>query len=209
MTTAGAASVAAVTGVVTVGGYADSVTGRYGPLRPVVVTTSVIEGDRTLTPRVIKRSTQLRRIPSRFVPAGTLADSSGAIGLESVADLPPGSYLASGLLRPPDRPVRPASRAVSRGLRPVEVTVHGAGAIPPQGGRFEVLVTPLDDRSGTGRTRVVTRSAAMIGRASPASPEAGSTSTTVTLAVPRRHAIRLIDAEARGERLTLLAVDRR
>ena len=40
LVTAGAASIAAMTGAITVAGYTDSVSGRFGSLRPVVVTTA-------------------------------------------------------------------------------------------------------------------------------------------------------------------------
>lgn len=204
--TAGAASIAAITGAVTVVGYTDSVSGRFGSLRPVVVTTSAIERGRALTSQVAQRSLQVRRIPSRFVPAGTLTDPSGALGLVSSVDLPPGTYLSAGILRPPGKQT-PRARPYA-GLHPVEVTVQGAGAISPEGGRFDVLVTPLSDR-GPGGTRVVTRSAVVVGTSPMDESGSGSPSARVTLAVRRADAIRLIDAEARGERLTLLAVGKR
>lgn len=208
LATAGAASAAAVTGAVTLVGYTDSVSGRFGSLRPVVVTTAPIERGEPLTRTVMAESSEVRRIPSRFVPAGTLNDPSAAFGLLSAVDLPRGSYISVGVLRPPGRRTRSGPRPLS-GLHPVEVTVHGAGAIPPGGGRFDVLVTPLDGRGRTGRTRVVSRSAAMIGRSPVDSSTPDQTSTRVTLAVDRNQAIRLIDAEARGERLTLLAAGAR
>jgi Flp pilus assembly protein CpaB len=206
LATAGAASVAAITGAVTVIGYTDSVSDQFGSLRPVVVATTTIERGGPLTSQIVQRSMEVRRIPSRFVPAGTLTDRSGAIGLEAAVDLPSGTYISSVLLRPPGsvgRRPRPAARP---GLHPVEVTVQGAGAIPPGGGRFDVLVTPLDDRGETRRTRVVSRSATIVTRFPVDRSGPGAITARVTLAVPRKQAIRLIDAEARGERLTLLAV---
>lgn len=205
--TAGAASVAAITGAITVAGYTDSLAGRFGPLRPVVVATAPIEAGRVITRATVGRSMETRRIPSRFVPAGALSVRDGAIGLESVIDLPPGAYITSGLLRPPseaDRRHRERSTA-SSGLHQVEVTIQGAGAITPGSDRFEVLVTPLGDRGGPGRTRVVSRSAMIVSRTAIDTSGADTTSARVTLAVPRRQAIRLIDAEAGGERMTLLA----
>lgn len=209
--TAGAASVAALTGAIAVVGYTESVDGRFGPLRPVVVTTAPIEAGRTLSSGAVRRSMQIRRIPSRFVPVGALTDRSGAVGLEAVTDLPPGAYIAYGLLRPP---VATSRRDRSRsgappGLHPVEVTIQGAGAIARNGGRFDVLVTPLDGRGGAIRTRVVSRSATILARTQADPSRSGATTARVTLAVPRRQAIRLIDAEARGERMTLLAVNGR
>lgn len=203
LATAGAAAVAALTGTVMVTGYTQSVTDRFGSLRPVVVTTEPIKEGERLGPEILRASTEVRRIPSRFVPSGALSFPSGAIGLEAAIGLPPGAYLASAMLRPPGRP-EPGSRVRSTaGLHPVEVTVQGAGAIPARGGRFDVLVTPLGD-GRVGRTRVVSRSAAIVSR-SPGDPsETGTTSARVTLAVSRSQAISLIDAEARGERLTLL-----
>lgn len=204
--TAGAASLAAITGAVTIFGYTDSVSGRFGSLRPVVVTTAAIERGRALTSRMLARSVQVRRIPSRFVPAGTLSDPSGAAGLSPSVDLPPGTYLSAGFLRPPGKRESRIRRSRS-GLNPVEVTVQGAGAIPPQGGLFDVLLTPLDGRGRPRRTRVVSRSASVVGTIPNDDP--ASTSARVTLAVDRGDAMRLIDAEARGERLTLLAAGRK
>ena len=205
--TVGAACAAAVTGVISAVGYTDSVSGRFGAMRPAVVTTAPIDGGEAFTAGTVRRSTEVRRIPTRFLPIGTLSERSGAIGLEPVIDLPPGSYLASGFLRPPGRKKGRSGRPVMAGLHPVEVTVQGAGAIPPGAGRFDVLLTPVSLPGRKGRTRIVARSARIVARtASDASPTGGGP-VKVTLAVPRSEAVRLIDAEARGERLTLLAVD--
>ena len=206
LATAGAASVAAITGAVTVIGYTDSVSDQFGSLRPVVVATTTIERGGALTSQIVQRSMEVRRIPSRFVPAGTLTDRSGAIGLEAAVDLPSGTYISSVLLRPPGSVGRRPLPVARPGLHPVEVTVQGAGTIPPGGGRFDVLVTPLDDRGETRRTRVVSRSATIVTRFPVDRSGPGAITARVTLAVPRKQAIRLIDAEARGERLTLLAV---
>lgn len=203
---AGAAMLAALVAALSVTGYTDAVDERFGPLRPVLVTTAPIEAGRELTPKVIRASTQIRRIPSRFVPAGTLTGTASAIGLQAVAGVPPGAYLASGMLRAPGSARNRSGGRPFAGLHPVEVTVQGAGAIESGRGRFEVLVTPIGGRGGTGRTRVISRSAAILSRGPVGESEAGSTSASVTLAVSRREAIRLIDAEAGGERLTLLPV---
>jgi hypothetical protein len=205
MLTAGAACVAAITGVITAVGYTDSVSGQFGAMRPAVVTTAPIDGGQVFTAGTVRQSTEVRRIPTRFLPIGTLSERAGAIGLEPVVDLPPGSYLASGFLRLPGREKGRSGRAVMAGLHPVEVTVQGAGAIPPGGGRFDVLLTPVGIPGRKGRTRLVARSAPIVTRAVPDTPTSGGGPVKVTLAVPRSEAVRLIDAEARGERLTLLA----
>ena len=206
LVTAGAASIAAMTGAITVAGYTDSVSGRFGSLRPVVVTTASIEGGRKITPREVAGSMQIRRIPSRFAPAGVLTDPSGAIGLQAVTDVPAGAYLSSHLIAPPGRTGATGRSRPMRGLHRVEVTVEGAGAIVPQVRRFDVLLTPLDDRGGFGPTRVAARSAVVIARAPV--EQADPSSARVTLGVSRRQAVDLIDAEARGARLTLLATKR-
>ncbi len=186
-----------------VGGYSSSVAESYGELRPVVVLTRSLPAGQRISPKVATGSLEVRRVPVRFAPAGALGGPGQAVGLETVAGLPAGSYLTDTGLRAPgsDRPKRPP---VARGRHPVELSVAGAGAVNG-GGRVDVLVTSEGER-GEGRTRVAARRVPLIEIGPSGQSEAGPGLTRVTLALTRRQAIRLIDAESFARRITVLPV---
>lgn len=108
-------------------GYGSSVARGYGPLRPVVVLAQNLEAGEPIGPSEIA-ALAVRRIPSRFVPPGTLAAPEEALGLAPVAAMPAGSYMLAAQLRPP-RPRGPGGAGLGGGRRPVEVSVSGAEAL--------------------------------------------------------------------------------
>lgn len=197
------AVVAGLAGVAVAGDYSETASRRFGPLRPVVVMTGPVPSGAVLENDRIRRSTEVRRIPVRFAPAGAFTTQADVIGLRARIDLAPGSYLTAAMVGP--REVRGQRRAgPPKGVVPVEVSVHGAGALPGRGRRVDVLVSAPDAVGGDPDTTVVARSALLLALA-PASevgtePGAGR----VTLGLGRQAAIRLVDAEAAGRRITLI-----
>jgi len=198
----GAAVVAAGLGIALVSGYSASVTETYGQLRSVVVVTRTVEAGELVSPKLLATRTEVRQVPARFVPAGSISRSSLALGYEVVGGLAAGSYLTRGALRRPgsDKPDRPR---VGRGRVPVELTVSGAGVISGAGRIVDVLVTDEGRIGGRGKTRVAARRVPLIAVSGP-DPDSGAGLSKVVLGLTRRQAIELIDAESFARRLTIL-----
>jgi pilus assembly protein CpaB len=198
------------------GGYREDIQSELGPLRPVVVATARIPAGHAIAAKDAENLLEVRRIPERFAPVGALAIPQQAAGRAPATAIPAGSYVLAGQLREPsrghhhDRPAR-----LGPGRRPVEISVTGAEALgagggDPIGARVDVIVTTEPGPGGgRGRTYVAASGVRLLDLADSAdgggSDYAGSTSSswTATLALTRRQALRLIQAEnfARGVRL--------
>ncbi len=204
-----AAVVAGGLGVALVSGYSRSVSEGYGRLRPVVVVSGTLAGGRTLTGELIRRQTEVRQVPARFVPAGALTDPGTAVGFETVVPMARGSYVTTGDLRRP-RGERSREPRIGRGRIPVELNVSGATALSRAGssagaaGKVDVLVTRDGPIGGSGSTRLAARRVPLIeiGGQGPGARDAGL--SRVILGLTRSQAIELIDAEAFARRLTVI-----
>jgi len=208
LVTAGLAAVVGLTGMSAVRGYSDTVSRQFGPLEPVLVTTGSLDAGTVLDPRRVERSMERRRIPARFAPTDPLELPSAAIGLETRVDLPAGSYVTSAVLGPPagDGAGRGSAAA---GMVPVEVSVHGVGALPGRGRRVDVLVSDRDGLGAAAGTKVAARSAILLDLS--VDQEVGTQPGTgrVTLGLSRRAAVGLVDADAAGKRITVIPVPAR
>jgi Flp pilus assembly protein CpaB len=211
---AAAALVCAALSAGLAGGYRSDVAAQLGPLRPVVVARQPLPAGRVLTPETLARATEVRRIPSRFAPAGTIAASSQAVGLAPAAPIAPGSYISSAQLEAPAAGRTSHEHWLDSGRRPVEITVTAAGALtaqPRRGRRVDVVVTTEPGPGGgSGRTYVAAEGVELLdlrsgGGTPPADALPGSPAETwvATLALTRPQALRLIQAEsfARAVRL--------
>jgi Flp pilus assembly protein CpaB len=203
----GAALLAAVGAAAIADGYGNSVARGYGALRPVVVAARALPAGHEIDPEAAAGALQVRRVPARFVPPGTLAAAAEAIGLVPRASFPAGSYLLAGQLRPPGSGRRPG-RILARGRRPVEIEVGGAGALlagagSPVGSRVDVVVTDEPSDSGRGRTYVAAAAVPLLGLEPSAEP-GGEATSAATLGLTRPQALRLIAAESFARRVTIL-----
>lgn len=196
-----AAAVAAMLAVNLVGGYSSSVAETYGPLRPVVVLTRPLVPGQLISAKVVGSSFEIRQVPARFVPATAIEEPSLALGLEVVAPLPSGSYLTAAGLQPP-KPKRSSRLSAGKGRHAVEISVAGAGAISGTG-KVDVLVTTDNDRGG-GKTVIAARGVPLLGVGPGGQSDFGPGLTEVTLALTRRQAIRLVDAQSFARRITVL-----
>lgn len=189
--------------VTLVGGYSSSVAESYGELRPVVVLTRGLPPGQRISPRVAASSLESRQVPARFAPAGAFGNPSEAIGLETVSALPPGSYVTESGLRRPVNERRKRPPAI-KGRHLVELSVAGAGAVNGAG-KVDVLISTEGDRGG-GRTMVAARRVPLVEIGQSGQSETGPGLTQVTVALTRRQAIRLIDAQSFARRITVLPV---
>jgi Flp pilus assembly protein CpaB len=189
-------------------GYGDSVASGYGVLRPVAVAATEIPAGRAIVAADLTRLLASRRVPARFVPVGALRGPAEAVGLVPTADLPVGSYLLAGQLRPPGSQQRRRPR-FGRGRHPVEILVSGATALLAAGplgerSRVDVVVTTEPAGSGPGRTYVAAAAVPLLALAAGGEGQAAGEASAATLALTRDQALRLIAAQSFARRITLL-----
>jgi len=148
-------------------------------------------------------------VPDRFAPPGALAVPGDALGRIPGAIIPAGSYvLAAQLQLPEPEPSPPAG--LGGGRRPVQITVTGAEALlaaggPPQGSRVDVVVTTEPQGPGPGRTYVAASDVRLISLQRAADSGPGPIGGwNATLALSRRQALQLIEAENFARQVRLL-----
>lgn len=188
--------------------YGSRVASGYGPLRQVVVATQSFEAGGALRPVDVSGGLDVRRVPARFVPAGTLRDPREALGLEPTVALEPGSYLVASQLRT-RRSRSDSTDALGSGRRPVEITVSGAEALLATGAagvgtKVDVVVTTEPSGSGPGRTYVAAAAVPLLALGPGADGPGPGGAAAATLALTKRQALRLIAAESFARKLTLL-----
>jgi Flp pilus assembly protein CpaB len=198
------------------GGYRTDLQSELGPLRPAVIARAPIPPRRALRTSDADRLLEVRRMPSRFVPAGALWAPEQAIGRAPAARIPAGAYLLAAQLRAPrKRHHRPRPR-LSGGREPVQISVTGAEALAangrdPQGTRVDVVVTTEPGPGGgNGRTYVAADGVELLalseGTDAASIDLAGPSAATsvATLALTRSEALRLIHAENFARQVLLI-----
>src|SRR4029077_5554894 len=96
-----AALVAPILGAMVAGRYRSRVEARYGPLRPVVVSTSELPAGQPIDAGRAGSGLAVRGVPSGFIPPGALVDSAAAPGRAPSATIPAGAYLLGAQLAVP------------------------------------------------------------------------------------------------------------
>jgi Flp pilus assembly protein CpaB len=199
-----AALICAALAATVAGRYRSRIEARYGPLRPVLVATTELPAGRLI--RVDQAgSLSVRRVPASFIPPGALTRSADAVGRVPGATVPAGSYILAVQLAVP-RPDAPRALGVGAGLRPVEVTVAGAGALTvgestPEGSRVDVVISRQAGLGRTASAHVAATGVKLLALRSPAGP---GEPWTATLAVTEQQALALIGAQSAGREIRLL-----
>ncbi len=200
-------------------GYRSDVASQLGPLRPVLVAVRALPAREPLSPAATRSALEVRRVPARFVPPGSLASPGQAVGQEPTATIPAGGYVLAGQLRPPGeaRPSRSGPR-LGHGRSPVEVAVTGAAALAASGddatgSRVDVVVTTEPTgASAVGRTYVVAAGVRLLAlrqsegtdTGAPAGSPIGTGGWSATLALERSQALKLIQAESFARAIRLI-----
>ena len=200
-----AALVCAVLAAMVAGRYRSRVEARYGPLRPVVVSTAELPAGQTIDAGRASSGLAVRRVPSSFVPPGALVDPADALGREPNATIPSGAYVLGAQLAVP-RTHAPSAPGVEDGLRPVEVSVAGAEALTvgngsPEGSRVDVVVSRQAGLGRSANARIAATGVRMLALQSPPGPGEG---WSATLAVTEQQALSLIGAQSAGREIRLL-----
>lgn len=199
------------------GGYRTDLESQLGPLRPAVVARESIPPRRPLGPGDADRLLEVRRMPSRFVPAGALSAPEQAIGRAPAARIPAGAYLLAPQLRAPRaRHRHHRGPRLAGGREPVQISVTGAETFAatgqdPRGTRVDVVVTTEPGPGGgSGRTYVAAENVELLALsqagddASIDLPGPSAATSTATLALTRSQALRLIHAENFARQVLLI-----
>jgi Flp pilus assembly protein CpaB len=200
-----AALLAAVAAAAVADGYGERVVAGYGELRPVLIASADLRAGEEIDPRAATEKLEVRRVPVRFAPPGTLAAPTQALGLAPSVPVPAGSYLLASQLRSPQD--APGGAVLGGGRRPVEIVVSGAGAlsalgVQPVGSRVDVVVTTEPESSGSGRTYVAASAVPLLGLGP--GGEGGAGEATATLGLTRAQALQLIAAQSFARRVTVI-----
>ncbi|MDQ2675720.1 MAG: hypothetical protein M3Y34_02840, partial [Actinomycetota bacterium] len=151
---------------------------------------------------------EVRRVPEAFVPVDALGAPEEGLSRRLATHLPAGSYVTASAFK---AATAPRAGGPPRGTTAVEVTVTGAGALAasrtdPGDGVDVVVSGDSAPGPGAGRTYVAASDVPLLGLEE-ARAETGVAGERwiATLALTRRHALRLIRAETSGAQIRLLA----
>jgi Flp pilus assembly protein CpaB len=200
-----AALICAVLAAMVAGRYRSRVEARYGPLRPVVVSTAELPAGQPIDAARAGSGLAVRRVPASFVPPGALVDPADALGRAPSATIPSGAYVLGAQLAVP-RAAAPRAPGVEDGLRPVEVSVAGAEALTvgdgsPEGSRVDVVVSRQAGLGRSASARIAATGVRLLALQSPPGPGEG---WSATLAVTEQQALSLIGAQSAGREIRLL-----
>jgi Flp pilus assembly protein CpaB len=200
-----AAIVCALLATMVAGRYRSRIDARYGPLRPVVVSTVELAAGQAIDVQRAGSDLAVRRVPASFIPPGALVHAADALGRAPAATIPSGSYVLDAQLAVPG-PAKSRTPGVGGGLRPVQVSVAGAEALTvggedPAGRRVDVVVSRQAGLGRAARAGIAATAVRLLALQSPAGPgEAWS----ATLAVTENQALALIAAQSGGREIRLL-----
>jgi Flp pilus assembly protein CpaB len=200
-----AALVCALLAAMVAARYRSRVEARYGPLRPVVVSTAELPAGEPIAPERVASALAVRRVPASFVPPGALVHPADALGRAPGVVIPSGSYVLDAQLAVPHTGA-PHAPGVGQGLRPVEVAVAGAEALTvgggsPEGSRVDVVVSRQAGLGRSASARIAVTGVRLLALQSPAGPGEG---WSATLAVTEQQALALIGAQSAGREIRLL-----
>ncbi len=180
---------------------------RIGPSVDVVVATRPLVAGRPLRPDDLA----VRRVPSRFAPAGVATSPEELVGARLATSVAAGTDLGPAMVEHegdgPGAPVR-------TGERVVDVVAVGSSAAIQSGGRVDVLVTRERGDGLAGRTELALEDVEVLAvRGAAAAPgERAGDRVAASLRVTLRQAVYLAAAQSFARELRLLpraAGDRR
>lgn len=182
---------------------------RIGPAVDVVVARRALPEGRVLAAADLA----VRRVPTRFAPAGAISRAGELVGLKLAAPVAAGADLSASAIAAADAP--PPGAPVRAGERVAEIVATGSAAAIRPGGRVDVLVTREATGDAGGRTLLALQDVEVLASAPAADggPDAPvGARVAVSLRVSLRQAVYLAAAQAFARELRLLpraAGDRR
>ena len=183
---------------------------RIGPAVDVVVARRALPEGRVLAAADLA----VRRVPTRFAPAGAISRAGELVGLKLAAPVAAGADLSASAIAAAD--AAPPGAPVRAGERVAEIVATGSAAAIRPGGRVDVLVTREATGDAGGRTLLALQDVEVLAAAPAAAdgaPDApAGARVAVSLRVTLRQAVYLAAAQAFARELRLLpraAGDRR
>jgi pilus assembly protein CpaB len=186
---------------------------EIGPVVPVLVARTGVAAGARIAPGALA----VRRVPSRYAPAGAYRSPEELTGLRAAVAIPAGADLDPSLVDDGTSRAGPAGPALRAGERVAQIVAIGpAGSIAP-GARVDVLVTREGAGDAPGSTTLALEDVEVLaaGRAPEAGgsgPDARLPRVALDLRVSVRQAVYLAAAQSFARELRVLpraAGDRR
>jgi pilus assembly protein CpaB len=173
-----------------------AVRAQLGPAVDVVVARVDLAAGRP----VAAGDLAVRRVPSRYAPAGAATVPETLIGQRLAASVPRGGYLGAGMIAAEPEVAGPPVR---KGERALEVVALGSRALVVPGARVDVLVTREGAAAGTELALQAVEVLAARAAAAAARDDGGER-VAATLRVSVRDAVYLAAAQTFARELRLL-----
>jgi pilus assembly protein CpaB len=191
---------------------ASDVSGREAALRREIgpaVPVLVARGDLAPGARLEPRALAVRRVPSRYAPAGAFRSPAEVTGLRAAVPIPAGADLEPALVGDGTRAAGPAGPALRDGERVAQVVAVGSARALGAGAHVDMLVKSEAAGSGPGSTTLALEDVEVLsaGRAPEAggsAADAGLPRVAVELRVSVRQAVYLAAAQSFARELRVL-----
>ena len=177
---------------------------QLGPAVPVVAARVELPAGT----RIGASHLTVRRVPSRYAPAGAVGSIEELVGARIAAGVAAGGYLTAAQLGEGAGAAPPGPR-IRVGERIAEVVAAGSGDAIHPGARVDVLVTREPYRGAPGQTVLALQDVEAVavsaaGAAGGANADAGAARLRASLRVTLRQAVYLAAAQSFARELRLL-----
>jgi pilus assembly protein CpaB len=178
---------------------------EVGPAVPVLVARTGLAAGARLEPGALA----VRRVPSRYAPAGAYRSPDEVAGLRAAVAIPAGADLEAALVDDGTKRAAPSGPALREGERVAQIVAIGPAGPLAAGARVDVLVTREGAGGGAGSTSLALEDVEVLGAArAPESggsgPDAGLPRVALELRVSVRQAVYLAAAQSFARELRVL-----
>jgi pilus assembly protein CpaB len=177
---------------------------EVGPAVPVLVARAGLNAGARLDPGVLA----VRRVPSRYAPAGAYRSPDELAGLRAAVPIPAGTDLEPALVDDGTKPAGPAGPPLREGERVAQVVAVGSVRSVPAGVRVDVLVTREGSGADAGSTTLALEDVEVLGASgapsSGSGPDGELPRVSLDLRVSVRQAVYLAAAQSFARELRVL-----
>ena len=181
---------------------------EVGPAVPVLVARTGLHAGARIEPAALA----VRRVPSRYAPAGVYRSPAEVTGMRAAVAIPAGADLDPSLVddgSTPNGPTGPAGLALRAGERVAQIVAIGPAQALAPGARVDVLVTRDGSGDAPGATTLALEDVEVLGagrapEAGGSGPDAGLPRVALDLRVSVRQAVYLAAAQGFARELRVL-----
>jgi pilus assembly protein CpaB len=178
---------------------------EVGPAVPVLVARTGLRAGARIDPRALA----VRRVPSRYAPAGAYRSPAEVTGLRAAVAIPAGADLEPSLVDDGSTAAGPAGPALRSGERVAQIVAIGPAQSLAPGARVDVLVTREGAGDAAGATTLALEDVEVLSaRRAPEAggngPDAGLPRVALDLRVSVRQAVYLAAAQSFARELRVL-----